>query len=342
MRTVTKARPSDDRGVVLVWVATTLTVLLGMGALVLDVGALYQERRELQNGADAAALAVAKDCAAGDCLDEMSTAGHFADENANDGASDVALVCGEGPGLIACPDPPPEAEGTSGWVRVDTTTLEPGGGTQIDYLLAPVLDAANVGKTVSASAVAAWGPAGGATTIPLIFSECEYIEAGGNVRADPPVFPEDEITIYLHSSEQAGFCGAGPAGAELPGGFGWLANDDCEVTITADDTVGVDTGNDVPNGCDPATWQDAVVVIPIFDSASGTGAGGEYHIAGFVGFHVTGYRFPGERWPAGFDCPEAPGGSGACISGYFTEITIPDGGFGGGTDYGAHIVKMIG
>ena len=200
--------------------------------------------------------------------------------------------------------------------------------------------------TVSATAVAAWGPAGGATTIPLVFSECEYNEAGGDVGADPPVFPEGEITIYFHSSTQAGFCEAGPAGGDLPGGFGWLANDACEVTILADDIVEVDPGNDVPSGCDPVDWRDAIVVIPIFDAATGTGAGGEYHIAGFVGFHVTGYRFPGNatvnRWPAGFDCPEAPGGSGVCIRGTFTEITIPDGGFGGGTDYGARIVKMIG
>ncbi|HEX6235572.1 MAG TPA: pilus assembly protein TadG-related protein [Acidimicrobiales bacterium] len=325
------------------WVATTLTVLLGMGALVIDIGAIYQERRELQNGADAAALAVAKDCAAGDCLDELSTAQHFANENANDGASNVPLVCGDGPGLDAtCDVTPPEAEGADGWVRVDTTTLKPGGGTRIDFVLAPFLDAANVGRTVKASAVAAWGPAGGLETIPLIFSECEYIEAGGDVYADPPVFPEGEITIYLHSSEQAGVCGAGPAGADLPGGFDWLDNDACKVLVTAEDTVSVDPGNDVPSGCDPTKWQDAVVVIPIFDRVDGTGAGGVYHIAGFVGFHVTGYRFPGERWPTGFDCPEAPGGSGACIRGYFTEATVPDGGFGEGTDYGAHVVKMIG
>ena len=46
-----------------------LVALIGVGALVIDVGRLYVERRDLQNGADAAALAVAQDCAAGDCLD---------------------------------------------------------------------------------------------------------------------------------------------------------------------------------------------------------------------------------------------------------------------------------
>ena len=67
MRSLTRNH-DDDRGAVLVWVALMLVVLLGIGALVIDVGALYAERRQLQNGADAAALAVAADCAEGDCL----------------------------------------------------------------------------------------------------------------------------------------------------------------------------------------------------------------------------------------------------------------------------------
>ena len=41
-------------------IAILMVPLLGMGALVIDVAALVQERRELQNGADSAALAVAK------------------------------------------------------------------------------------------------------------------------------------------------------------------------------------------------------------------------------------------------------------------------------------------
>ena len=52
----------DERGAVGVLVAVLLAggVLLGLGAMVIDVGQLYQERAQLQNGADAAAVAVAK------------------------------------------------------------------------------------------------------------------------------------------------------------------------------------------------------------------------------------------------------------------------------------------
>ena len=43
-------------------VAIVVVLLFGFTALAFDIAALVQEKRELQNGADAAALAVAKDC----------------------------------------------------------------------------------------------------------------------------------------------------------------------------------------------------------------------------------------------------------------------------------------
>ena len=51
----------DERGAVLVFVAVGLVMLLGFTAFTVDFGRIYSERRELQNGADAAALAVAQD-----------------------------------------------------------------------------------------------------------------------------------------------------------------------------------------------------------------------------------------------------------------------------------------
>lgn len=50
----------DERGAVLVFVAFTMVVLLGMAALALDVGNLYWTRRDLQNAADSATLAAAE------------------------------------------------------------------------------------------------------------------------------------------------------------------------------------------------------------------------------------------------------------------------------------------
>ena len=58
----------------------------------------------------------------------------------------------------------------------------------------------------------------------------------------------------------------------------------------------------VPNDCEPSDWQSAEVLVPIFDHANGlNGSNGEYHVAGFAGFRMSGYRFPGndvgERLP---------------------------------------------
>lgn len=333
-----------DRGMVLVWAAVSLVVLLGMGALVIDVGALYQEKREVQNGADAAALAVAKDCALDDCLDEYATADHYADENAKDDASNVPLVCGDGRGLAACSDPPPETEGASGWVRVETSTHNPSNDaddTQIDLVLAPVLDAANVGETLTASAAAAWAPLGSATTVPLTLSTCEFAAFGGSL--DPPGFPSGRDYIYLHNTTQAGTCPLGPSGADLTSGFGWIDVSDCASQITADRWVDDKPGSSVPPGCNPRDWRNAEVVIPLFDRTRGVfGTDAEYHVAGFAGFRILGYRFDrANRWRI-FRCPGASSRGVACIYGEFTRITATDGAFGGGDDFGARIVKMIG
>ena len=55
----------DERGVSLIFVAILLPVLFGFAVFAVDAAALYEERRELQNGADAAVLAIAEDCAFG-------------------------------------------------------------------------------------------------------------------------------------------------------------------------------------------------------------------------------------------------------------------------------------
>src|SRR5690348_9089779 len=120
---------SDERGAVMILAALLLGfgVLLGVAALVIDVGRLYQERAELQDGADAAAIGVAKSCALGACDPAVATG--YADGNASSltgGTAGVSMICGSGGmGLcpastgatIDCPDPPP---GSTNYVDVHT------------------------------------------------------------------------------------------------------------------------------------------------------------------------------------------------------------------------------
>jgi hypothetical protein len=335
------ATDDRDRGVVLVWVALMLTALLGMGALVIDIGALYVEKRQLQNGADAAALAVAQDCAGGDCGAYSSRADQYADLNAKDGASAVDEVCGSSP-LPGCTAPPDVPAGALGWVQVRTSTESASGGDEVGFLLAPVMNAMT-GSTVRASAVAAWGTLGSASTFPFTFSECIFKVLGGDLDPDNPIVPEGTVTLYSKSGTGSSDdgevlpsdeCGVEPGGGTAAGNFGWLdTTDGCLAEVTVDGTIGGDTGASVIAQCTlPAIGE--TVVVPIYDTVSGTGTNAVYTIAGFAGFTITGYDLPGRRT---FNC----GGPVWCIQGHFTDVVAP-GEFGGGANYGAVVVKMVG
>ena len=54
--------PDNEQGAAGVLVAVMMLVLIGVGAIAVDVGQIYAERAELQNAADAGALAGAQIC----------------------------------------------------------------------------------------------------------------------------------------------------------------------------------------------------------------------------------------------------------------------------------------
>ncbi|MEI8240019.1 MAG: pilus assembly protein TadG-related protein [Actinomycetota bacterium] len=327
-------------------VTVLMVALLGVGAMVIDLGAAYVEKRQLQNGADAGALAVAQDCAqTANCGTNPGIAQNYANLNANDGTSKVDVVCGKGPGLSPCTGPAPTAAAAAtGWVRVSTSTRTPSGGNQVDFVLGPVVGSVT-GKTLHASAAAAWGGMGSGDIMPLTFSVCEWIGMGGSLATG--TFPAGRFYIYFHGvggkkETGVGSCTPSPSGQDLPGGFGYLASSSCVTSLVAGAWVGIEPGNSLPKGCNPAAWMNTEVLIAIFDQERGTGNNGEYHIAGFVGFQLLGYKFQGnKKSPSSFQCPLASGNSGVCLYGEFTRFTTDASSFGG-TDYGARVVKMVG
>ncbi len=347
-------RLRQEEGAVAVLVAILAVVLFGFGALVIDVGALYYERRELQNGADAAAFAVAESCAGGDCGDFETDAELFADSNAHDQRSRVqpGEVCGStAVGLPACANPPADLVG-SGYVRVTTRTEASDGSTLVPPVLARVLKPEYAGKEVAASATVVWGAPGGAEAeLALTFSQCEYDkltkDADGNtVYAEAPFDEQDkplERTIYFHDTSEASSCPAGPSGADLPGGFGWLdADDDCRATIEngwASEDPGASTSQDCKAALSALLNQ--TVVVPIFNDTNNlSGTNGGYHIWTYVGFVLTGYRFPGTSYPTGSAAPCAS--QQTCIRGYFVEVVAPSvAPVTDGPDQGVRVVQLI-
>ncbi len=201
----------DERGAIGIIVAVLLGagVLTGMGALVVDVGQLYQERAELQNSADAAALGVARSCVLGLC--NALLAPLYADANASKltgGVAGVSLVCGSGLGLGFCPGstgkltdcPPPIG---ANYVNVYTSTRTGSGST----LLPPVfgrtlLGSSYNGTNVLACAQATWGAPSSATTIALTISACEWDQATnlGTTFAPSAAVPSQSLSQLASST----------------------------------------------------------------------------------------------------------------------------------------------
>jgi hypothetical protein len=341
-------RLTGDSGAVAVIVGLLAVVLFGFGALVIDVGALYAERSELQSGADAAALAVAQDCAAGACGSATTTSEEYADANASDDVSGIDEVCGNGPGLSSCPTPRPSPPG-SGYVRVTTRTESTDGGHLVPPALARAIVPGYQGSEVHAASTVAWGAAGGVDAeLALTFSQCEYerltgVSTGEPVYA-PPFTSSLERIVYFHDTTEAGSCPAGPSGADLPGGFGWLdADDSCSATVV-DGWVDDKTGSAASNDCKAALTAllGKTLLIPVFDATNGlTGTNGEYRIWSYVGFVLTGWRFPGSSQSSSYLGGVPCSSSQTCISGFFTEAVTSGGSISDGPDQGVRVVQLV-
>ncbi|MHB1474335.1 MAG: TadE/TadG family type IV pilus assembly protein [Dermatophilaceae bacterium] len=207
---------TGETGAVAMLVAILLGtgVLLGLAAITIDTGSLLYERRQLQNGADAAALSIAQTCLNADkqstlCaapdVSPSSTLVGLVGANAADQKSDIASVCGSAalvaanptafptqcptlpsPGLVECPNTSSAAK----YVEVRTSTRSgDGSSTILPPFLAQTLAGGNYsGETVKACARAAWGAAGppGPVFFPVTFSYCDWKAKTG---ADPLTTP---------------------------------------------------------------------------------------------------------------------------------------------------------
>jgi len=195
-------------------------VLLGLGALVLDTGSLLYERRQLQNGADAASLSLARNCAKAQagvagyvCDTSTSTKTDLADLaglNAADSKSDIFNICGSqklsdaNSAFTVCPAPSPAlvecpaTSSTANYVEVRTATKTASNSPILPPILSQMLAGGNYsGETVKACARAGWGPLGSSgPALPLVIGVCEWNKAtaNGTLYAPPPTPPATQYT----------------------------------------------------------------------------------------------------------------------------------------------------
>ena len=302
----------NDRGQATVITVVFLVVLLGMAALVLDIGSWYRADRATQSTADAAALAGAQ-ALPYDTNSGRSLALQYANKNGGGVTSgDVTIT-------------------SSPYAANDTITVH--------------VHRTASGVFTKLFGVNSVGVGSKATARASLMQSAQYVAPiGVNVKhpklkgtATCPCFgPTNQTTLPL-----------GKTGA--PGSFD-LLNIDGSKGGTGGQTLAnwilYGYSGYLPIGSylsdTGAKWNDSLVqnaldrrlgtelLFPVYDTLSGQGSNAVYHVIGWVGFHITGHT--------------ANGSSGS-ITGWFTQVrwdgiesTKTD---GSNPDLGARTVKLI-
>lgn len=330
-RLIKKARAAEgERGAAGVTVAVMMLVLIGAGAMAVDVGQIYSERSQLQNGADAGALAVALSCKQSTC--NSALADGLANSNSNDAAS-TAVVDLSQTGLVTV-----------------TTSTKNGSSSFLTNLFANAINAGPV--TVGAQATAGFGVPGSGSGFPLALSDNCFNLATGSQTAE----------VQKMSYKPGGTC-TGPSGTQIPGGWGWLDEDSPCVANTQVGTndMGSDPGNNPPSGCATilGNWKatllaggEVKVEFPVFDTSSGTGQGGSFHVIGYATFKIWGWKFGNNGVyefrnsasdPGMTSSLACSGGNDRCVIGQFVKYTVIGSGnyIPGGEDLGTSEIRLI-
>ncbi len=206
-------RQRDEKGAVAVLVAVIFAtfVVTGLLAWSVDAGQIFLERRQTQNAADAAALALAQSCAKANCNVDANGLPALVNANTiNSGTRTHTIerqckstsaipgtlpVCTSTPSVTQLRECPPRPTGLAAAlpyveVRVRANETSPG------LIPNPFTRANNTGpddSNVISCARAAWGtPTTASFTSPITISTCEwqtYTSGGTTYVAQPPVAP---------------------------------------------------------------------------------------------------------------------------------------------------------
>jgi hypothetical protein len=243
-------------------------VLIGFGAIVLDVGQMYAERAQVQNGADAAAFTIAGACSTvpvgAACASNpgspgttaYSAANTYAVHNANDGRAHISSVCGAGAASLPatcsgasapryCPSAP--ASG-SNYVEVQTQT----GVDSSNTLLPPVfgralLGPSYTGTTVGACAQVGWGyPASLGNAAALTISKCEWLNNTDNGTTFAPVPGSSAPPSFLDTLGNRSFLNTNGATITFPDPNSESVGDGSPAPVAGSETL---VGTHETNNC---------------------------------------------------------------------------------------------
>jgi len=262
----------DERGASSVIVAIVMVVILGMSALVVDVGAIQARKAQLQDAADAAALAIAQECvvASGTMIAACDSvvqarAGTTANTLALANVTDSALT-------VEAPTFNPRS------VKVTVSSVQPG-------VFSGVFGVDS--SRITATATAQWQEP--AMPMPLAFNSCAFPAASDTSR----IFLRYDLLAALD------FRGCGVVTDLLAPGWITTPFARCEFDVRLLTFVsGILTKQLFPASCTSmlSTLKGKVVLLPVYDGLlDSLLVDGvllqRFEIKKYAMFEVTGYDF---------------------------------------------------
>jgi Flp pilus assembly protein TadG len=260
-----------ENGQALVLTVLFLAGLLGMAALVLDVGSWFREKRQLQLTADAAALAGAQ-VLPGSPSGATSLAFQYAQTNGRPvTASDVSIT---------------SDLSSNDSITVQAKSTAPGFFSKLFGI-----NSVNVG----ASATARAGFASQALYVaPMVVNQTHPLLAGSGC----PCFGQQTTLDFSKMGAPGAFgmlnlvggngtVGASQLASEILNGF----NQYLPLGLYRSDPGAKFNSSNVQNALSARIG--SVLLFPVFDTLTGNGQNAQYNIIGWVGFKLTGYFIHG-------------------------------------------------
>jgi hypothetical protein len=313
----------NQRGQSMVLSIVFLTVLMGLSALVIDVGSWYRAHRSAQSTADASALAGAQGLP--DTTEATSLANEYAAKNA-----------GTGPGANGLQLTFTQQGFETDTIQVTYTKPHPGFFAKLFGL-----DSVNVTGRATARAWNVERVRGGVAPITVNYKHPVLRCTRGERASCDPDFGTP-TTLELEDIHQ-------PGGKDAAGAFGLInLNQGDDGNIGADvlsdwllngypDELGLGEFNSAPSAnFNNAQFTGALdqqlgneLLFPVYRLLRGPGANAVYDIIGWVGFVVTSYD---------------TSGSDGVVYGYFSRMLVDgvpaEGGGGGAEGLGVHKIEL--
>ncbi len=266
-------RARDEHGAIAVIVAISMTVVLAMAALVIDVGATQARRAQLQEAVDSAALGIAQQCSKSSATTTASCASAVlatstatAQELGTDNLADA---------IIATP------VFTSSTVKVTAKS------TQVGFFSQMFTDGSS---TVNASATAQWTQP--VTPLPLAYQDCALPAPSSTTK----VFLRSDALKLLNLFDTA--C---PLLGDVTGvlGASWAVGGGCTFDIDLLTYVGGVLSNLLPSECVSMvnSLPGKQVIVPVYNHVigpiviNGVLMGQGYKVEKYALIQLTGYDF---------------------------------------------------